>query len=308
MLNMKRLLTFIVVTVFVLYGCRKSDSASVPVLTTAQVSDITTSTATGGGEITSDGSAAITARGVCWSVNSNPTISDQKTDDGSGSGAFVSSIKGLTAGTDYKVRAYATNSVGTSYGNEVSFTTGQLQLATLSTSPATSITATTAVSGGNITNDGGSDISSRGVCWSTLPGPTVADAHTTNGTGKGAFTSNLTALSEGSAYYVRSYATNSKGTAYGNEVTFVANAVPTSTSISISGMAFIPQTITVPVNTTIKWTNNDAITHTVTSDTGLFDSGNISNGGTFSYTFTTVGSFSYHCTIHPMMTATITVQ
>jgi hypothetical protein len=73
--------------------------------------------------ISSDGGEVVTARGVCWSVNANPTISDSKTSDGSGTGTFVSNLTGLTQGTTYYLRAYATNSVGTAYGNEVVFKT-----------------------------------------------------------------------------------------------------------------------------------------------------------------------------------------
>lgn len=85
-------------------------------------------------------------------------------------------------------------------------------------------------------------------------------------------------------------------------------------SVSISGMAFSPSSLTVAVGTTVTWTNSDAVAHTVTSDTALFDSGPITasggygGGGTYSYTFTTAGTYNYHCTIHPMMTAKIIVQ
>ena len=73
-------------------------------------------------------------------------------------------------------------------------------------------------------------------------------------------------------------------------------------------MAFVPGTITVNVNTTVKWTNKDAIAHTVTSDAGLFDSGNIASNGTYSYKFTSKGTYSYHCAIHPSMMGTVKVS
>jgi plastocyanin len=76
----------------------------------------------------------------------------------------------------------------------------------------------------------------------------------------------------------------------------------------IQNMAFSPATITVSVNTTVKWTNKDAIAHTVTSTTGLFDSGSISSNGTYSHQFTTAGTYPYLCTIHPNMTAKVIVQ
>ncbi len=99
------------------------DNPTPPVLTTSSVTNITQTTAQCGGNVTSDGGAAVTARGVCWSTSPTPTVADSKTTDGSGVGSFTSSISGLTAGTDYYVRAYATNSVGTSYGSAQTFTT-----------------------------------------------------------------------------------------------------------------------------------------------------------------------------------------
>lgn len=100
-----------------------TSTVTIPVLTTTQVYGITSLSATSGGNITSDGGAAVTARGVCWSTNSNPTINDNTTADGSSIGSFTSSITGLTENTTYHVRAYATNNEGTGYGNDVAFTT-----------------------------------------------------------------------------------------------------------------------------------------------------------------------------------------
>jgi plastocyanin len=83
---------------------------------------------------------------------------------------------------------------------------------------------------------------------------------------------------------------------------------PGTNEVFIQNMAFNPSTITVEANTTITWTNKDAVTHTVTSDTGLFDSGGISNGETYSQMFTAPGTYAYHCTPHPSMTATVKVN
>ncbi len=106
--------------------CLRNDggtsAAILPTVTTSAVENVTATSATCGGNVSSDGGAAVTARGVCWSTNQNPTISDNHTADGSGVGSFTSNISGLTAGNIYYVRAYATNSVGTAYGNEVSVT------------------------------------------------------------------------------------------------------------------------------------------------------------------------------------------
>ena len=131
---------------------------------------------------------------------------------------FTYSFTGLTAGTTYHVRTYATNSTGTTYGAERSFTT--FALPTVTTNTVSSITTSTASCGGNVTADGGTSVTARGVCWSTSHNPTTNNNKTTNGTGMGSFTSSITGLISGTTYYVRAYATNSVGTAYGNEVTF----------------------------------------------------------------------------------------
>jgi plastocyanin len=289
-------------------GCKKTDNATIPVLTTAAVTNITLTTAASGGDITSDGKAALTARGVCWAITANPTTSNSTTNDGTATGAFVSNLTGLTAGTTYYLRAYATNSVGTGYGDELSFTTTALKTATVTTDLVTAVTTTTAVSGGNVTADNGSPVTAKGVCWGLTTAPTIAGSHSSDGTGTGAFVSNLTGLLDGTPYFVRAYATNGVGTSYGNEVTFTTVTATAANEIVIQSMAFIPASLTVPVGTTVKWKNKDAITHTVTSDTGAWDSGNITGGGTFSFPFTAAGTYHYHCSIHPNMLGTIIVQ
>ncbi|NTW31812.1 MAG: DUF1566 domain-containing protein [Bacteroidetes bacterium] len=194
-----------------------------PTLTTTDASAITSNSATSGGNITSDGGATVTARGVCWSTLTNPTIANNITSDGTGIGSFSSSITGLTPSATYYVRAYATACVvGTVYGNEVHFTTLPATFATLTTTAISSTTSSTATSGGNITNDGGATVIARGVCWNTSTNPTITNSHTSDNTGIGSFTSSITGLTGGVTYYVKAYATNSVGTAYGNEINFIA--------------------------------------------------------------------------------------
>ena len=211
------------------YGEEKSFTTSkiAPTVTTTDVTSITSNSAITGGNVTSDGGANVTSRGVCYGTSQNPTISGQHTSDGNGTGTFTSILTGLTANTTYYVRAYATNSEGTSYGEQKNFTTQQaVTLPTVTTNNVSDITQTTAVSGGNVTSSGYGTVTARGVCWSTSQNPTISDAHTTDGNGTGAFTSTMTSLGEYTTYYVRAYATNEAGTAYGEQKTFITEQLP----------------------------------------------------------------------------------
>jgi uncharacterized protein (TIGR02145 family) len=308
-------LLFLILPV-ILYSCKKEE---VPALSTSQINNITTTSAVGGGIITSEGSGAVLNRGVCWSTGTNPTIEDAKTTDGPGTGSFTSNISGLNEGSVYYVRAYATNnagtgygsmvtfstlgqtaaasavaatnitatsatlngkvnanylsavvtfeygittsygqtitvgqnpvtgsaltdvnaaitgltpgtvyhfrlkmvnSLGTSYSDDVTFVTVQMVIPSVSTAPVTSVVITTAVSGGNVTSDGGGEITARGVCYNTVGNPTESDQHTSDGKGLGSFTSDLSGLSDSTTYFLRAYAINSAGTGYGNEISF----------------------------------------------------------------------------------------
>jgi uncharacterized protein (TIGR02145 family) len=191
-------------------------------LTTAPVSNITSNSARSGGSITDAGGAPITERGICWSELKEPTTANQKTVCGSGTGDYTCELSGMKRYTVYYLRAYATNSAGTSYGNELNFRT-EAETPKLSTASIGSVTINSAKSGGSITDDGGAPIKYRGVCWSTSPNPTTSKSKTEDGTGGGTFTSMLSGLTMGSLYYVRAYATNDGGkTGYGsNEVAFL---------------------------------------------------------------------------------------
>jgi hypothetical protein len=205
-----------------------------PTLVTSSLTNVLSTTVTGGGTVITDGGSPVTARGVCWSTVSNPTTAlSTKTNDGTGVGTFVSSISGLLPGTRYYFRAYATNSIGTAYGSEVTATT-LAALPTLSTSIISAIATTTATGGGAIISDGGSPVTARGVCWSTAQSPTISNSKTTDGTGSGSFTSLVAGLTPATTYYVRAYATNTIGTAYGNQVSFSTYSVPTLATITTS--------------------------------------------------------------------------
>jgi hypothetical protein len=207
-----------------------------PTITTASITNISQNTAISGGNISIDGGAVVTARGVCWSNFANPSTTDNHTSDGTGIGAFVSNITGLIPNTLYFIRAYSTNSTGTSYGNNLTLTTLIQEIPTISTNLASNITQTTATSGGNVISDGGAAVLYRGICWSTSMYPTITDSHTTDGTGKGLFVSNLSGLNEYTTYYIRAYATNSIGTAYGSELSFTTLALPTVTTNAVTNI------------------------------------------------------------------------
>lgn len=391
----------------------------VPIVTTETLSSIASQSAISGGNVTSTGGLPVTVKGICWSTNPNPTTADPQTINGSGAGSFTSNLSGLLPNTTYYTRAYATNSLGTGYGSQLTFTTlsqitdiegniynivtigtqtwmqenlktlhyrdgsllpnnssvwtgtsditgqacwlnndianknpygalynlyavinnrilcpvgwhaptdaewttlvtylgggsvagGKLKeagvlhwnspntgatnesgftsmgasyrygstfyalggstlywsttfsggwnaygrklsyndavisrtnygyfmgmsvrclqgegvvLPALTSNAITNITATTAISGGNVSSNGGGPLTARGVCWGTSHNPEVTDNHTSDGTLTGLFTSNITGLSVGVTYYLRAYATNSVGTAYGEEVSFQA--------------------------------------------------------------------------------------
>ena len=201
-------------------------TVQLPTVTTNDISNITTNSAACGGNVTSDGNVRVTARGVCWSTSPNPTINnlyDEKTEDGSGTGTFTSNLINLTENTTYYVRAYATNEKGTAYGEEKSFKTVKITMPTVTTNDISNITINSAACGGNVTSDGNGTVTARGVCWSTSPNPTINnlyDEKTEDGSGTGTFTSNLINLTKNTTYYVRAYATNEAGTAYGEEKSF----------------------------------------------------------------------------------------
>lgn len=211
-------------------------------VSTTSVSSVTETGAQGGGNVTDEGTSAVTAKGICWSTSPNPTTADNKTTDGTGAGAFTSVMTGLTCGTTYYVRAYATNSTGTSYGEQIQFMTTAcpVNLPTVNSSSVSSITETGAQGGGNVTSDGGAQVTAKGVCWSTAENPTIADSKTNDGTGTGSYISTLTGLSCGTTYYARAYATNSAGTSYGAQVSFTTTACtidpPTVTTSAVSSI------------------------------------------------------------------------
>ena len=206
------------------YGEEKSfttKAITIPTITTSSATSISYTSATVGGTVTDDGGATVTERGVVYSTTSNPTTSNSKVVSGSRKGLFTCSLNDLQESTTYYVRAYAVNQKGTAYGEEKSFTTKAITVPTVTTSSATNISVTSATVGGNVTDDGGATVIERGVVYSTTPNPTTSNSKVVSGSGKGSFTCNLSNLQEVTTYYVRAYAVNQKGTAYGEQQSFM---------------------------------------------------------------------------------------
>ena len=212
-----------------------------PTLTSLNVSNITTHSAQCGGTITDKGNSSIIERGLCWSTNPNPTIEDTTLILGSGMGNFNGTIDGLEDGTTYYVRAYAKNTKEVGYGDEISFTTIAIVSPTVTTSAVSNITANSAQCGGSITNNGNSDIIERGLCWSANPNPTIEDTTLILGAGMGNFSGTIDGLEDGTTYYIRAYAKNTKEIGYGEAVSFttlkIVPPVVELSSISVTNTA-----------------------------------------------------------------------
>ncbi len=196
--------------------------ATKPSVTTATDANPTHTTATVGGEVTSTGGAAITERGVYWGLLADPSTTGTKAVATLGQlGTFTVALSNLTPATKYYIEAFATNSQGTEFGTEASFTTDAVTLSVLTTTAPAFVTgsSTSVTAGGNITSAGGGTVTERGVCYSMTAIPDYQDLKVpATAGGIGAFTVTCQILTEGTTYYVRAYAVNSAGPAYGNEL------------------------------------------------------------------------------------------
>ena len=298
-----------------------------PIVTTSEVENVGTTTASCGGNVMDDGGAEVTERGVCWSTNHSPVATGSHATSGSGMGEFACNMNNLAGNTTYYVRAYAKNVKGVAYGEEKSFTT--LDKPTVSTASVTNIGNTTATGGGNVISNGGATVTERGICWSTSHNPTISGSHANSGTGTGEFMVSMTNLTPNTTYYVRAYAINSQGSAYGEEVNFKTSQTPTYTiavsanpsgSGSVTGGGTYEQGQSCTVTATAatgynfqKWTENGSqvstnatYTFTVSANRNLvavFQAGSYtisasaspSSGGTVSG----AGSYNYgqNCTL-----------
>jgi hypothetical protein len=225
-----------------------------PSITTNEPTSITQTSAEILGNVTNIGGGSVLQRGHCWSESSNPTILDNRTSLGAGLvGQFSSTINGLSAGKTYYVRAYATNNAGTGYSEVKIFKTSITP-----TSPAVSIgvvsdiTANSAKIAGNVTNIGGANVTEYGHCYGTSSNPTTNDNKTVFGATNvaQAISSTLVNLKQGTKYFVRSYATNSIGTSYSNELFFETGVPVISPSITTGAVSNVGQT-SATVNATV---------------------------------------------------------
>jgi uncharacterized protein (TIGR02145 family) len=224
---------FFTAVIIILSGCKKEvENPPLPVLSinTDAVSTITATSAETGGIVTASASEAIRLIlvGVCWDTKHNPTVGNNKTIAGNSLGSFSSRIDGLIPNSTYYVRAYATYGVRpsetyiweTAYGPEISFRSDDVGLATLTTTAVTSITYVSAGVGINISYDGGGNLTEKGICWGTSENPTTNDSKKKYAGVEANNNFLMANLKPSTRYYVRAYATNSAGTAYGNEIDF----------------------------------------------------------------------------------------
>jgi hypothetical protein len=186
------------------------------VSSTATVTSITGTTAIGGGTISTDGGATVTTRGLVWGTSTG--ASTYSATIGTGAGTYTASLTGLSVATTYFVRAFATNSVGTVYGPEVSFATPTT--ATLSSTITSTISITSAILGGVLSSNGGAT-TTVGIMYSTSSSFGTSTNTTINSNAStGNYTTTITGLLGATSYYAKSYATNTAGTTYGPTVSF----------------------------------------------------------------------------------------
>jgi hypothetical protein len=192
------------------------------VVTTNLITAVSSNTAVCGYTVLLYSGPEITARGVCWDTGINPTISGNHTEDGTGPGTFNSTITGLEPNTTYFVRAFATNSAGTTYGELKNFTTSGQSPAVI-TGDVAGITAITAVVPGFVIYEGSGSVTERGICWGTSPDPTITGNKIMSGSGTGSFNVILSLLVPNTNYHVRAYATSSFSTSYGENMPFTTS-------------------------------------------------------------------------------------
>lgn len=272
---MKKYFVLIAVVCGILFSCKPEPQ--IPSVSTHPVTEVTSESALCSGMITDSGNDEISSKGFCWSTSQNPTLNDNVTTELSRNEPnmehFTATIRNLKDSTTYYVRAFATNSVGTAYGSEQTFTTlkaddngggddnggddnggddnGEIDVVapTVVTLSASCISFNTASIGAEVTADGGAEVTTRGFYWNEksveyegeLP---LNDNKVEAGSGTGVFNYQLTGLKEGTEYRVMAFATNDAGTSYGEIVYFVTEKneieieLPTVTTVTVSEITY----------------------------------------------------------------------
>lgn len=202
-------------------GCKTEEPQNPPTVITKAASEVTLKNATLNGEVTNEGFSTASDRGFVYSEkNTNPSVSDSKLQSGNGKGIYSIIMDKLPVNTKYYFKAYATNTKGTSYGEVQSFTTADYKLPTTVTDVPKNITYTTVELGGSVTDEGGGSVSESGFVVGTNTSPTITDLKFPVAKGKASIALIVSKLNVNTKYYVRSYAINEKGIAYGNEQGF----------------------------------------------------------------------------------------
>ena len=252
---------------------------TIPIVSTAPITDISTFTAKGGGAVSDTGSGQIMERGLVWSKSQNPTIASAgKVGSGSGTGNFSGEIVGLEANTIYYIRAYAINSAGEGYGQEVSFTTLFERVPTVNTTIITEVGSFKANGGGSIIDTGSTSLTERGIVWSKSQNPTIASAgKVVSGSGTGNISGVIVGLEANTIYYLRAYAINSVGVGYGEQLSFKTKERKIDVDGNAYGLVSIGSQVWLTENLkTTKYLNGDLIGSTSNeaewnnSTTGLF--------------------------------------
>jgi hypothetical protein len=213
------------------------------VIETILVTDVISRSAKSGGILLDDGGSFITEKGVCWSIEPDPTIEDFKTNDGEGIEPFESTLNNLEPETKYFYRAYALNSGGVNYGNQSSFTTTDVRTPLISTIEPWGVRINTAFTGGENIIENGLGVYRKGICWSLEKNPDTEDNVIEGGQGADPFEVEMTDLSPETTYFVRSFAANADGIAYGEEYSFTTYPVIPLPEYHISYSGDASQTI-----------------------------------------------------------------
>ena len=235
------------VIAFTVLGCEPKVTEQKPTVLTLDVTEVTTHSAQVSCNVVNDGGSPVIDRGVAYDIYPNPKASGTRCKAGTGIGKYTCSLTELQDNKRYYVRAYARNDIGIKYGKEMSFMTiKELLPPSIITSDITDISGTSAIVKGNVTNDGGVNITEFGIVYGTSQNPTINDNNKVIGEGKmDAFACTLTDLQENTAYYARAYAINEIGVGYGEDKSFMTKEIilPTVITSEVTDISFTSATI-----------------------------------------------------------------